>query len=292
MTDGVATLLQAAEPLAQRHFHRDFTVLVPCRPQLFSGYASVVAQPSCVAATGKVVVILDLLALQGNRFACILPASIGEGVLREFVKSLTGQVLLDVDIFVGEEGTPRAAHTDLHIAAGDVVCFLPRGRRPPARASLQELCQSRHTWAASDQFPRPLQKAGICLIAGNHRYFVNRRQFPGQPPAEVAARTAGLSRNHPLLKVAHSALENVLLYGNTCKGVACVVDVPGEGSSAPGGPQHDHNICFFDVRPLGHKPVCHYQIGSIRHIHDGDRRQPLLPHMPACTAVSVMNRFC
>ena len=213
-----------------------------------------------MAATGYVVVVLDLHAVQGNRFACVLPGSIGDMALRAFVTSLT-QFEAEFDIVVGDEREPRPEQADIRLNAGDVISVLPRGH-----LSLAELCSQRETWGASDQFPRPLLKAGICLIHGTRRFFVNQRQFPGQPPAEVAARTVGIRRDTPFLKIANDALDNVLLHGNICRGVACVVDIPGPGTVGAAEPTRGDNVCFFDVRPLGQKPVCHYQIGELRHI--------------------------
>ena len=260
-TEGRSCVIRAAEAIAQTSFHRDFSVVVPCKPQLFDGFASVVAQP----ATGYVVVVLDLHAVQGNRFACVLPRSISDAALRAFVASPT-QLEEEVDVVVGDEREPRPEQADMRLIAGDVISVLPRGHLPPLRLSLAELCGQRATWGASDQFPRPLLKAGICLIHGTRRFFVNQRQFPGQPPAEVAARTVGIRRDTPFLKIANDALDNVLLHGNICRGVACVVDIPGPGLTETAEPARDDNVCFFDVRPLGRKPVCHYQIGELRHI--------------------------
>ena len=112
----------------------------------------------------------------------------------------------------------------------------------------------------------PVQKAGICLLYNGRRFFVNKRQYPTQPPLEVAANTVGLAMTDPLLKMATSGLDNVLLHGNICKGVACIVAV----ARAPEEEGTEHarqdNVCFFDLRPLGVKPTCHYQVGSVRHL--------------------------
>ena len=106
-------------------------------------------------------------------------------------------------------------------------------------------------------------KPGICLLSGRRRFFVNQRQYPGQPPAEVAANVAGLSSTEPFLKVASTGLTDVLLHGNICKGVACTLDFTHRSSDEPDRPD---NVCFFDLRPTGLRPLCHYQVGEIRHI--------------------------
>ena len=264
-TKGTDQVLRAAEPLAKAHIHRSFSVLAPCRPQLFRGYVSLVAQPACLAAAGSVVVILDLNALDGSRFACILPAVTGEQAVRRFVTSLVGTAPEGFELFVGDGNTPCPAGSEIPLATGDVVRALPVGVQPASCTYFEPTADFRPGWGASDQFPRPLCKPGICLLFGSRRFFINRRQYPTKPPAAAAARTAGTSTDTPVLKVANNGLEDVLLRGNTCRGVACVVDIPALDVPAR-GPERQDNFCFFDLRPLGLKPVCHYQIGEMRHL--------------------------
>ena len=102
-TEGPTEVIHMAEALAREHFHEDLSVIVPCRPQLLVGYASLVAQPACLAMSGNVVVILDLHAIEGNCFACVLPVSMEEDTLRAFAASLSEIQASDLVVHVGED---------------------------------------------------------------------------------------------------------------------------------------------------------------------------------------------
>eukprot|EP00439_Symbiodinium_sp_Y106_P069886 s3161_g12.t1 len=217
-----------------------------------------------------VVIVLDLHAIGGNCFACVLPVTMEEEALRAFAATLASRQASELDVYVSDADRPSERGAPLHLDAGMVV------------------------------------RAGICLLYNGRRFFVNKRQYPTQPPLEVAANTVGLAMTDPLLKMATSGLDNVLLHGNICKGVACIVAVaraPEEegteharqdnvcffdlrpllhGNICKGvacivavarapeeeGTEHarQDNVCFFDLRPLGVKPTCHYQVGSVRHL--------------------------
>ena len=265
--EGSHELVRAAERLAATSFHPDVSVIVPCKPQLFQGYAAIVAQPRCLTTSGTVTVVLDLLAIGGNRFACVLPAFIEDRAIRTFARSLTEVDSQEMRIYVGESWTRQAAGTDLRLDAGDVIKVTTSDTPPAGQPSFEEICRDQHCWCPADQHPRPFLKPGISLLSGDHRYFVNRRQYPQQPPSEVAARTAGIAIDNPLLKVAQPpGLANVLLHGNPCRGVACVMAIPSAIPVPPAPAIRQDNVVFFDVRPLGCKPLCHYQVGNARHV--------------------------
>ena len=120
-----------------------------------------VAQPRCLATSGTVTVVLDLLAVGGNRFACVLPAFIEDRAIRTFARSLTEVDSQEMRIYVGESWTRQAAGTDLRLDAGDVIKVTTSDTPPAGQPSFEEICRDQHCWCPADQHPRPFLKPGI-----------------------------------------------------------------------------------------------------------------------------------
>ncbi|CAE7233696.1 unnamed protein product [Symbiodinium necroappetens] len=250
---------------ATHHFHHDFAHVVPTDPQIFQGYATFVAETPWLAASGQVVVVLDLLRLSGNRFACMLPNTMSVAQLSAYIAPLVGIDADSIEIYIGAALRVRAPAEEVQLVSGQVITAMPLGILPHFWGSVEELLANPDSWGPADQFPRPLARAGICLLHEGRRFFVNRRFYPGQPANEAAAQCAGLTPSTSIMRVARSpALENVAMHGNDCKGVACVVGVPPPPTSAD-SPDRGDNVLFFDLRPLLQRPIYHYQIGQTRH---------------------------
>ena len=250
---------------ATHHFHHDFAHVVPTEPQIFKGYATFVAETPWLAASGQVVVVLDLLRLSGNRFACMLPSTISVAQLSAYIAPLVGTEADGVALYIGATLRACAPDEEVQLASGQVITAVPPGTIPHFWGSIEELMAHHDSWGPADQFPRPLARAGICLLHESRRFFVNRRFYPGQPANEAAAQCAGLTPSTSVMRVAKPpALENVAMHGNDCKGVACVVGVPPPPTYAD-SPDRGDNVLFFDLRPLLQRPIYHYQIGPTRH---------------------------
>ena len=260
--EGPEDVLAAASQEAVRQLHEDLGDVAPCDPQLFVDYASVVAVPAYLYARDQVVVVVDLLQLGAQRFACVLPSCATYREVTHFFRTLAGSDCPDFALFLGRGGNPHNEGENLQLGNGTVIFAVPLGKRPHHGGRFVDLVAAPELWGPADQYPRPLAKPGMCLLCGLVRYFVNKRHYPGQPPGEVAAWTAGLDPANITLRIAQPpGLQNVSLHGQTCKGVACILPfaTPAEG-------ERDDNICFFDLRPIGHKPMHHFQVGAVRHI--------------------------
>ena len=180
---------------------------------------------------------------------------------------MSGDDAGNFDLFVGRSTQPHPRGAPVSLALGDLICAVKAGVAPPPRQTFSDLLATRGEWGPSDQFPRPLLKSGICLLHEDRRYFVHRGRYPGQPPEEVAAQTVGLQTTASFLKVAQPpGLDNVLLNGNHCKGVACILPIRPPVADGMGTAVRDDNVCFFDLRPAGGKPIHHYQLGGTRHL--------------------------
>ena len=257
--EGDILVLAAME--ASEGYHFSFNQITPALPQPIDGYATVVASTLGMALIDQAVVILDLLRASGNRFAVALPTPLAYGDLLGYIRPLCDPV--DLSLFVGQSLTPHPVGQDLVLADGLVIQALPHGCRPAARRTFAALLQAPGTWGAADQFPRPLLKAGICLLSEGRRFFLNKREYPGQPCEETAANCIGCPPGRMQLKVARpDAFANLSMHGHPCKGLACGLPIP----PAPLGDRED-NIAFFDLRPLGLKPLSHFQVGRVRHVH-------------------------
>eukprot|EP00439_Symbiodinium_sp_Y106_P055551 s1459_g7.t1 len=242
----------------------------PLSPLPYGGYGTFVAQAACCERTGYATVVLDLNGLEGNRFACSLPAPVSDAELRAYISTIVGDEAEGFDLFVGEGQEPHPAGHPIGVTTGDMIYAAKAGRGPakPQRCTYPELLADRATWGPADQFPRPLLKAGICLLYEDKRFFINRRQYPGQTPAEVAAHTVGLRTDASLLRSAQQpGLANVMLHGNSCKGVTCILNIRPPAPAGTGADTRDDNVCFFDLRPNGGQPIHHYQLGGTRHVH-------------------------
>ena len=260
--EGPEDVLAAASQEAVRQLHEDLGDVAPCDPQLFVDYASAVAVPAYLYARDQVVVVVDLLQLGAQRFACVLPSCATYREVTHFFRTLAGSDCPDFALFLGRGGNPHNEGENLQLGNGTVIFAVPLGKRPHHGGRFVDLVAAPELWGPADQYPRPLAKPGMCLLCGLVRYFVNKRHYPGQPPGEVAAWTAGLDPANITLRIAQPpGLQNVSLPGQTCKGVACILPfaTPAEG-------ERDDNICFFDLRPIGHKPMHHFQVGAVRHI--------------------------
>eukprot|EP00439_Symbiodinium_sp_Y106_P031357 s772_g3.t1 len=265
--EGIDELTAIAAATAARAFHPDLCVVEPCKPQLFVGYASFVAQPACLSSTGQAVAILDLLRVGGNRFACVLPAQNTLRALGDFARSLASQDHDAFDFFVGVSGLRHDGEGDIFLTTGDVIQVLPAGAIPTARPHIDSLLEARASWCAADQFPRPCLKPGICLLFGQHRYFISRRSYPGQPPGEVAAQAVGLLPGASMLRIAQPpGLTDLTIHGNICKGAACILAIDPPPLADDDSRARPDNVWFFDLRPTGARPVHHYQLGDTRHV--------------------------
>ena len=179
-----------------------------------------------LASTHNVVVLLDLLRVDGNRFACVLPARLSRTELSKYIRPLAGKGNDGFDIFIGNATTPHAGEQDLLLADGTMITVVPaEGQAYPGR-TFADLVAAPATWGPPEQSPRPYLKPGMCLLSEHKRYFLNRREYPGQPPAEAAARCAEIDTTMSMLRVARPpAFEDLTMHGNTCKGLACVVPI-------------------------------------------------------------------
>ena len=250
---------------ATNHFHHDFAHVVPTDPQIFQGYATFVAETPWLADSGQVVVVLDLLRISGNRFACMLPNRMSVAQLLAYIAPLVGIDASSIEIHIGATVCVRVPDEAVQLVSGQVITAMPPGILPHLWGTFEDLMAQPDLWGPSDQFPRPLARAGICLLHEGRRFFVNRRFYPGQPANEAAAQCAGLTPSTSIMRVARSpALDNVAMHGNDCKGVACVVGVPPPPTPADSADRGD-NVLFFDLRPLLQRPIYHYQIGQTRH---------------------------
>ena len=262
--EGVGDVLAAASQAATSQFHEDLGDIVPCDPQLFVDYASVVAVPACLVARDQVVVVADLLQIGAQQFACVLPSCATFREVVQFFQTLAGSDCPTFALFVGRSDPPHPDDEHLQLNNGTVIFAVPLGKGPHHGGNFADLVADRGLWGQADQYPRPLAKPGICLLCGTRRYlyFVSKRHYPGQPPGEVAAWTAGLDADNSTLRIAQPpGLQNVALHGQLCKGVACILPF-----AAPAEGGREDNICFFDLRPLGQKPMFHFQVGAVRHI--------------------------
>ena len=210
---------------------------------------------------------LDLLRVGGNRFACVLQEQTTRRALSAFVRSLVGSDTGDFDFFVGASGLRHEGDEDIFVTTGDVIQVVPPGIIPSPRPEIGTLLASRALWGASDQYPRPLLKPGICLLYGQQRHFVNKRNYPGQPPDEVAAQTVGLLTGASMLRIAQPpGLTDLTVHGNICKGAACILAIAPPSPPSDNTPARRDNDWFFDLRPTGARPVHHYQLGDTRHV--------------------------
>ena len=178
---------------------------------------------------------------------------------------LVGIDASSIEIHIGATVCVRVPDEAVQLVSGQVITAMPPGILPHLWGTFEDLMAQPDLWGPSDQFPRPLARAGICLLHEGRRFFVNRRFYPGQPANEAAAQCAGLTPSTSIMRVARSpALDNVAMHGNDCKGVACVVGVPPPPTPADSADRGD-NVLFFDLRPLLQRPIYHYQIGQTRH---------------------------
>ena len=222
--EGPEDVLAAASQEAARQLHEDLGDVAPCDPQLFVDYASVVAVPAYLYARDQVVVVVDLLQLGAQRFACVLPSCATYREVTHFFRTLAGSDCPDFALFLGRGGNPHNEGENLQLGNGTVIFAVPLGKRPHHGGCFVDLVAAPELWGPADQYPRPLAKPGMCLLCGLVRYFVNKRHYPGQPPGEVAAWTAGLDPANITLRIAQPpGLQNVSLHGQTCKGVACIL---------------------------------------------------------------------
>ncbi|OLP98061.1 hypothetical protein AK812_SmicGene19515 [Symbiodinium microadriaticum] len=172
---------------ATNHFHHDFAHVVPTDPQIFQGYATFVAETPWLADSGQVVVVLDLLRISGNRFACMLPNRMSVAQLLAYIAPLVGIDASSIEIHIGATVCVRVPDEAVQLVSGQVITAMPPGILPHLWGTFEDLLAQPDLWGPSDQFPRPLARAGICLLHEGRRFFVNRRFYPGQPANDAAA---------------------------------------------------------------------------------------------------------
>ncbi|CAE6968585.1 unnamed protein product [Symbiodinium sp. CCMP2592] len=263
--DDADDVLAHAVTAATTAFHETFHLITPATPQVFDDYAMVVASSPCIVSAGLRVVILDLLRCDGNRFAVALPSRLNFADLLAYVRPLLSNAIEDVDVHLGCSDGPHPPDMQCHFVDGMVVSFVPTGVARTPRPSFEQLLANPGLWGPAAQYPRAYLKTGICLLHAQHRYFINRRAYPGQAPGEVAAQCIGLPEDAFQLKVATPpAFDNLAVHGNPCKGLACATLAPPPASHE--GQARGDNVVFLDTRPLGLRPSCHYQLGNTRHI--------------------------
>ena len=266
-TDSVAAALDQAAAIASEAIHMDMVQVAPACPQLFRGYATVVAYPSCLESAGVAVAVLDLLQVGANRFACVLPEQAEYAELLAYIMSLSSIREDTCEIFVGDSTSPHGHEEPIWVRPGLVITAVPVGCRPQPGDAFDSLLASPAVWGDPAQYPRPLLTPGVCILFNEHRFFVNKRHQPGQTPHAVAAQSAGVEEADSFLCMAKRPdLTDVAMNGNDCKGVVALIQANPPLPCPPARERRNDNVCFLDLRPCGFKPQHHYQIGCERHM--------------------------
>ena len=128
--EGPEDVLAAASQEAVRQMHEDLVDVAPCDPQLFVDYASVVAVPAYLYARDQVVVVVDLLQLGAQRFACVLPSCATYWEVINFFRTLAGSDCPDFALFLGrsDNRTMRGRTCNLATALSSLLFPLASGR--------------------------------------------------------------------------------------------------------------------------------------------------------------------
>ncbi|OLP89546.1 hypothetical protein AK812_SmicGene28997 [Symbiodinium microadriaticum] len=112
--DGPQDVIERAAEAASQGLHPDFTTVTPATGMPLENLALFVATPECLIESGRVVTFLDLSAVGGQTFACVLPDQIAFPDLVNFLVPLATTNHDSLEIFL--EGSTVAASSDQSLA--------------------------------------------------------------------------------------------------------------------------------------------------------------------------------
>ena len=149
--------LQAASELGLPRYTEH--TLVPTSPQLSDGLASLVAVPKWIAATDKVIVVLDFSYWRGPVYATIDRSFI---TLASLAGAARRHTQVQWQVYHASNLSPIAEGGHVVADNGDVFYFVPAGTEPPRRFLFTDLLHDPRLWSSYPQFvPKEIHRAHL-----------------------------------------------------------------------------------------------------------------------------------
>ena len=163
--DGPQDVIERAAEAASQGLHPDFTTVTPATGMPLENLALFVATPECLIESGRVVTFLDLSAVGGQTFACVLPDQIAFPDLVNFLVPLATTNHDSLEIFL--EGSTVAASSDQSLAlrSGSFIEVRPEGIPSPGCFTFDQVLRGLHDGVSPAILPAPPSTLGVCVCA-------------------------------------------------------------------------------------------------------------------------------
>ena len=228
---------------------------VPTRPQLCESYATFVRFPSSVhqhPQGRRVVVLVDLTLVGGNRFACALPQRFAMSELLAFVTPLASASDSALRLYVAEETSP-CTRESLVLRDGYVLTFFDQWLPlPRCVLSVAELMSAPSRLGSPSQMPQAVACEGVLVHHGRDRFYMPAHHHTGQTAIE-AVRTAYDSADAESVSCVFPTTD-LDFRGNAVSHILFVVEVPPTPANASAAERRRDHFALCDFRPVGYSP--------------------------------------
>ena len=235
-----------------------FDCISPVEPVPQQG-ATFVAYSSVLDSLDMAAVLIDLTACGGTQFAAVLPHQLGQEAWRTYlVPTLCG--IVEFDCYVGMEHRPHDGIGDVVLQHGALVVVGPRGfERPPARR-YEIFLHLPELWSACVGAPTVRDKPAFCLMFGDERWILRKREFPRMGLHSAAAACVALPEEETTIAVAHRPpVEDLCVHAEHCCALAAILNRPPPLPVPPARAHRPDTFIFLDARPFGVRPNFVYQ---------------------------------
>ncbi|CAE7947003.1 unnamed protein product, partial [Symbiodinium sp. KB8] len=228
---------------------------VPTRPQLCESYATFVRFPSSVhqhPQGRRVVVLVDLTLVGGNRFACALPQRFTMSELLGFVTPLSSASDSTLRLYVAEETSP-CMRESLLLQDGYVLTFFDQWLPlPRCVLSVAELMSTPSRLGPPSQLPPAVACEGVLVHHGSDRFYMPAHHHTGQTAIE-AVRTAYDYADAESVSCVFPTTD-LDFRGNAVSHILFVVEVPSTPANASAAERRRDHFALCDFRPVGYSP--------------------------------------
>ncbi|CAE7897283.1 CFDP2 [Symbiodinium sp. KB8] len=229
-------------------FYRLFSLLVPVEPQATPEWGLILALPAW--ALHEPVCVLDLLDVDDRIFAVVLPWWI---TVRDITIAADLDPAAAYDIFPFGRPNAIGPEEEVNLVPHGLIVVRPSGAETPVLRHLSGMLAHGVGWDLSTDAPSviPRCQAGhVCVVLADRQasftLLPGRRQHYHQDLSHIF----GVPLHWLTVQVAKPPVQDAVLHGRTCKGVALICDCIPNVPIPPRRPGPNVFGIVLDCRPL------------------------------------------
>ncbi|OLQ10207.1 hypothetical protein AK812_SmicGene6142 [Symbiodinium microadriaticum] len=232
----VAEAIELLDLCRSRAGREMFPELYPVHPQPDVRWGLAVAAPSWLST--RVILCLDLTLIDGRIFATVAPPELDKHILLNMA-GLSGGAM--VDVYLADQAEPVEYGTELLVANGDCISFVPAQNPLELRCPLQNMLRTHLGWADGPAFPQTHPGDRFCAVADG--FYCDFLLLPVRAAFYRADRAARfqLSVHTLCIQPASPRQSDVTIYGRQCRTALCVGTSPR---------RNDDEVGLLDCRPI------------------------------------------